>query len=66
VVWRTRCCSSRTFRSGKATLAAGSINSWSDRVSAGELRLNPIWDELRDDPRFDKIVAEAALPITLD
>jgi serine/threonine protein kinase/tetratricopeptide (TPR) repeat protein len=42
-------------------LIAGAIG-----LSAGELRLNPIWDELRDDPRFDKIVAEAALPITLD
>jgi tetratricopeptide (TPR) repeat protein len=35
-------------------------------LSAGELKLNPIWDELRNDPRFDKIVAEAAKPITLD
>jgi hypothetical protein len=29
-------------------------------LNAGELKLNPLWDELRDDPRFDKIVAEAA------
>jgi len=35
-------------------------------LSAGELKLNPIWDELRNDPRFDKIVAEAAQPIKLD
>jgi serine/threonine protein kinase/Tfp pilus assembly protein PilF len=35
-------------------------------LSAGELKLNPIWDELRNDPRFDKIVAEAAKPIKLD
>jgi TolB-like protein/Tfp pilus assembly protein PilF len=34
--------------------------------SAGELKLNPLWDELRNDPRFDKIVAEAAKPINLD
>ena len=34
--------------------------------SAGELKLNPIWDELRNDPRFDKIIAEAAKPIKLD
>jgi hypothetical protein len=34
--------------------------------SAGELKLNPVWDELRNDPRFDKIVAEAAKPIKLD
>jgi TolB-like protein/predicted Zn-dependent protease len=35
-------------------------------LSAGELKLNPIWDELRDDPRFDKIIAEAAKPIKVD
>ena len=35
-------------------------------ASAGELKLNPIWDELRNDPRFDKIIAEAAKPIKLD
>jgi eukaryotic-like serine/threonine-protein kinase len=34
--------------------------------SAGELKLNPIWDELRNDPRFDKIIAEAAKPIKLE
>ena len=26
----------------------------------GDLRLNPIWDPLRGDPRFDKIVASLA------
>ena len=35
-------------------------------LSAGELKLNPIWDELRNDPRFDKIIAEAAQPIKLE
>jgi TolB-like protein/class 3 adenylate cyclase/Tfp pilus assembly protein PilF len=35
-------------------------------LTAGELKLNPLWDELRNDPRFDKIVAEAAKPIKLD
>ena len=35
-------------------------------LSAGELKLDPLWDELRNDPRFDKIVAEAAKPIKLD
>ncbi len=34
--------------------------------SAGELKLDPLWDELRNDPRFDKIIAEAAKPIKLD
>src|SRR5262249_18906894 len=35
-------------------------------LSAGELKLNPIWDELRNDPRLDKFIAEAAKPIKLD
>jgi len=35
-------------------------------LSAGELKLNPLWDELRGDPRFDKVIAEAAKPIRLD
>ena len=35
-------------------------------LSAGDLKLNPVWDELRNDPRFDKIIAEAAKPIKLD
>ena len=33
---------------------------------AGDLKLNPQWDDLRNDPRFDKIVAEAAKPVLLD
>jgi tetratricopeptide (TPR) repeat protein len=33
---------------------------------AGELKLNPIWDELRNEARFDNIIAEAAKPIRLD
>jgi tetratricopeptide (TPR) repeat protein len=35
-------------------------------LSAGELKLNPLWDELRNDPRFDKIVAEAAKPVKIE
>ena len=27
----------------------------------GDLKLNPMWDEFRDDPRFDSIVADSAL-----
>jgi serine/threonine protein kinase/Tfp pilus assembly protein PilF len=34
--------------------------------SAGELKLDPLWDELRNDPRFDKIIAQAAQPIKLE
>jgi serine/threonine protein kinase/tetratricopeptide (TPR) repeat protein len=36
-----------------------------DIPSAGELRLNPWWDPLRNDPRFSEIVSEAAKPIPL-
>ncbi len=35
-------------------------------LSAGDLKLNPVWDDLRNDPRFGKIVAEAAKPVKLD
>ena len=31
-------------------------------LSHGDLKLNPVWDDLRDDPRFDRILAESALP----
>ena len=32
---------------------------WHDAVTYGDLLLNPCWDSLRDDKRFDKIVAAA-------
>ena len=32
-------------------------------LNHGDLKLNPMWDDLRDDPRFDRILAESALPI---
>ena len=35
-------------------------------LTHGDLKLNPIWDDLRDDPRFDRILAESALPIASD
>jgi len=31
-------------------------------LNSGDLKLNPMWDDLRDDPRFDRILAESALP----
>ena len=32
-------------------------------VNQGDLKLNPMWDDLRNDPRFDRILAESALPL---
>jgi hypothetical protein len=32
-------------------------------LNQGDLKLNPMWDDLRDDPRFDAILAESALPL---
>jgi len=31
-------------------------------LNHGDLKLNPMWDDLRDDPRFDRILAESSLP----
>jgi tetratricopeptide (TPR) repeat protein len=50
----------------KVPVQPGADVPFSQGLSAGELKLNPIWDELRDDPRFDKIVAEAAKPVKLE
>jgi len=32
----------------------------------GDLKLNPMWDDLRNDPRFDGILAESAPPLATD
>ncbi|MDB6147663.1 MAG: serine/threonine protein kinase with repeat [Spartobacteria bacterium] len=37
-----------------------------ESVDAGDLKLNPEWDDLRADPRFEKIVIDAAQPIKID
>jgi TolB-like protein/Tfp pilus assembly protein PilF len=34
-------------------------------ISYGQLHLHPWWDPLRDDPRFDKLVAESQKPVLL-
>jgi serine/threonine-protein kinase len=34
-------------------------------ISYGQLRLHPWWDPLRDDPRFEQLVAVAAEPVRL-
>ena len=31
----------------------------------GDLKLNPVWDDLRNDPRFGKIIADASMPPSL-
>lgn len=33
--------------------------------SYGDLKLSPMWDDLRNDPRFDQLLAEAKLPFAL-
>jgi serine/threonine protein kinase/tetratricopeptide (TPR) repeat protein len=35
-------------------------------TSYGELKLDPAWDDLRGDPRFEKLIAEAKQPIPID
>jgi hypothetical protein len=30
------------------------------RLDYGDLKTNPVWDPLRKDPRFDKLLAELA------
>jgi tetratricopeptide (TPR) repeat protein len=32
-------------------------------VYHGDLKLHPVWDELRGDPRFDALIAESAKPL---
>jgi len=34
-------------------------------ISHGQLRLHPWWDSLRDDPRFERLVAKAAEPVAI-
>jgi TolB-like protein/tRNA A-37 threonylcarbamoyl transferase component Bud32/Tfp pilus assembly protein PilF len=42
-------------------LASGPLNG----PSYGDLHLNPEWDPLRGDPRFDKVVEESKKPVAL-
>ncbi len=34
-------------------------------LTAGDLKLNPVWDELRGDPRFERLIVEVGKPISL-
>ena len=34
-------------------------------LTYGQLKLLPLWDPLRDDPRFEKLVEEAKKPVAL-
>lgn len=35
-------------------------------LNQGDLKLNPIWDDFRNDPRFDRILTESALSLGTD
>ena len=41
----------------------GKLVKLSFGLNEGDLKLNPMWDDLRNDPRFDHILAESALPL---
>jgi tetratricopeptide (TPR) repeat protein len=32
-------------------------------INYGDLKFDPVWDDLRNDPRFDRIVAQSAMPL---
>jgi hypothetical protein len=36
-----------------------------DGPTYGELKLDPMWDELRDNPRFEQLMTQAANPIAI-
>ena len=35
-------------------------------LNHGDLKLDPMWDDLRNDPRFDRLLAESALPLVVE
>ena len=32
-------------------------------INYGDLKLDPVWDDVRDDSRFDRLLAESALAL---
>ena len=53
---------------GEKDLACEQLSSVVRRPSSlsyGQLKLLPFWDPLRGDPRFEKLVEEAKLPVAL-
>jgi TolB-like protein/predicted Zn-dependent protease/tRNA A-37 threonylcarbamoyl transferase component Bud32 len=54
---------------GEKDLALGQLETVSKLPfgpSYGELHLDPVWDSLRGDPRFEKVVEEAKKPVALN
>ncbi len=47
-----------TGRNDEAIRQLADIISRPGRVGAGALRLDPIWDPIRDDPRFEKLIVD--------
>jgi TolB-like protein/Tfp pilus assembly protein PilF len=37
-----------------------------DSLTPGDLKLNPQWDELRHEPRFERVIARATRPVKID
>lgn len=50
----------------KAIEQLAAINKLPASPALGELKLNPLWDPLRGDPRFEPIATEAAKPIAIN
>jgi len=69
----TEVCATRSFallcaRVGETDLALEQLEVLTKTPggpSYGELRLNPMWDPLRGNPRFEKIVEEVKKPLVL-
>ncbi len=58
-----------TMRSGDKASALKQLSNLASRpygdVTYGDLKFNPLWDPLRGDPRFEKLVEEVRKPVEL-